>query len=213
MSQEAYDPEADDPDWQLYNQGPAEQPKVKGFGVQVRKPKSLNEMLGERLEYGLPEDGEGKTGKKVKAPCHNARTFKYLQDRGLTPTKEEHWVLLRNGFGIKVDKYGLFDFSFRDPDPSKPLGYVQSVTGEKGLQVHMRNMTSNKIAFDNKRPRLENLLWCLDQGYYIGILVFDKAPNGRNWDKRMVRVTREMVQGYLGRKRHTRPPVDFHPST
>lgn len=173
---------------------------TKKFGHLVRAPKDFAQQLGELMEYGDPEMGGGRP-KRTKPPDHNARTFAYLRERGLVPTREEHWVTLRNGQGIKVDKYGLWDFSFRDPDPDKPIGYVQAVTGEKGLQVHMRNMTSSRPAFDNKRPRLENLLWCLAQGYYLGILVFERHPNGRNWDKRMVRVTREMVDGYLARKR------------
>lgn len=203
-----FDPEADDG----YNEPmPVEQPKGKKFGVQVFKsaPKSLDQSLWELQEFGDPE----KTGqvrgksKRVKAVDHNARTRDLIASFGYDPCKEETWRMGRGGFSFKVDKYGLWDWS--GTKAGKPLMYTQAVTGEDGLKRHLREMTSDKLAADNRKPKLFNLRACLARGENCSITVWTKQPNGR-WtgadplSPRVVRITAELVDSVVARKRKPR---------
>lgn len=168
----------------------------KGFGVQVRAPKSLADNLDELLAGGDPEMG-GDYRKKAKPINHNARTAKFLADAGWAVTKIEKWQTLRSGFAVKIDYHGLFDFqSFKAGQPEL---YVQACSAQ-GKAQHLRDMTSTKPAFDNKKPKIDNLRWHLAQGHKVALVAWTKLPNGR-YEAEVVKVTAALVDQICARKR------------
>lgn len=175
----------------------------KGFWQSPRDSKSLDQNLGELMEYGDSDKGEGRK-KRAKPVDHNARTRELIELFGYAATKEETWRTFPSGFSCKVDKFGLWDWSAIKP--GKPVLYVQVVTGDNGLKVHLRAMTSDKKALDNRKAKIDNLRWCLSQGYNCVIVVWSKQPNGR-WkgdepkSPRIVKITSALVDEVVGRKR------------
>ncbi len=188
------------------NSRPANLPPAKsksGFWQAPRDALSLDQNVNEFIDHGDPERGAGKK-KRPKPVDHNTRTRELIEKWGYAGTKEETWRQFPSGFSCKVDKYGLWDWS--GAKNGRPLLYVQVVTGENGLKTHLREMTSDKKALDNRKPKVSNLLWCLEQGYSLAVVVWTKQPNGR-WSgdqpesPRVVKITRELVDQYISRKR------------
>lgn len=165
------------------------------------KPRTDGKTLeGDLDQLGRDGDPEvtGRATKRAKAVCHNARSRKYLEKAGYRVTRLEQWRNLKSGFSCKVDYLGLFDFEgLRDGQPR----LLVQVCGSSGVGSHLRMMTSDKKAMDNQRPRLENLLHCLNQGWKCRLLVWTKQSNGR-YEPSIVKVDREMVDTYVARKRN-----------
>ncbi len=167
----------------------------KGFGHQVRQPKSLDDNLNELLDGRDPEKGGHK--KKPKAPDHRKRSRAYLERFGYTVTLVETWRTLRSGFACKLDKFGLWDFEAIKS--GEPMLYVQ-VCSKSGKGEHLRSMCSDKLALDNRKKRIDNLMWCLNSGARCVLLTWERQENGR-YEPEVIRINHALVQDILSRKR------------
>jgi hypothetical protein len=170
-----YDPETDE----LLENGNVRSkdlPKpVKRAGFQRHEAKSVTVNAWELAEYGDPEKGKGKT-KRAKQVNHGPRTRAYLEAHGYTVSKVEKMVVGRGGYAFKVDYLGLWDFE--GLKAGHPRLLVQ-VCGKSGVSAHRRKLCSNELAQDNQRPRIENLRFCLAQGWCCVLLSWEKQENGR----------------------------------
>lgn len=171
--------------------------KKKGFQQAPRENKSLDQNLFDRIDLGLPEDGAGKK-KRAKPVDHNPRMRKILEEKGYAATKKETWRTFPSGFSCKVDYHGLWDWE--GTKYGVPPIYLQGVTGDHGMKTHLREMTSDKKALDNRKAKIDNLRWHIAQGHYCAFAVFDKQDNGR-WAHRIVRITTAMIDETVSRKR------------
>ena len=168
----------------------------KKFGHQVQAPKSLASNLDEYLEHGDAERGGGRK-KRQKPPDHRKRSRAYLERFGYTVILVESWRTLRSGFACKLDLMGLWDFSAQKE--GEPMLYVQ-VCSKSGKGEHLRSMCSDKLALDNRKKRIDNLMWCLNSGARCVLLTWEKQENGK-YEPEVTRITLAVVQDVLSRKR------------
>lgn len=206
MSQPApYDPHTDplaqfDPlaDADDYQPQPQEQPqgKRKGFWQAPRKTEDLEQGLHDVITYGDPEKGGGKP-KRKKPVDHNKRSREYIEKAGYRANRLEKWQTLGSGFSCKIDYLGLWDFEgLKDGQPR----LLVQVCGKTGKSAHLREMTSTKIAFDNKRPKIDNLRYCLAQGWRCYLLIWTAGANGR-YSAELIKITSALVAECVARKR------------
>lgn len=171
--------------------------KPKGYWQRPRDAQSLADNVQGLIDHGDPERGAtGRTARK-KPVDHNARSRKYLESCGYAVTRLESWRTLGSGFSCKVDYLGLWDFE--GLKSGHPRMLVQ-VCGKTGKSAHLRKMCSDSRALDNRRPRIENLRYCLAQGWRCVLLIWTANDKGR-YESEIVKITTEMVDEALARKR------------
>lgn len=168
--------------------------KKPGFQRHTGKSSEVNAW--ELAEYGDPEKGGGKA-KRSKPVSHTARARKFLESFGYSVVHVERMVVGAGGFAFKADYLGLWDMEGNKEGHPRLL--VQ-ICGKSGLNEHRRKLCSSEIAWDNKKPRIENLRFCLAQGWCCALLSFEKMPNGR-YDARYEIVTQRTIDQVLARKR------------
>lgn len=165
-------------------------------GFQRHEGKSLDRNAWELATFGDPEQGQGKR-KRAKPVNHGPRTRAYMESRGYDVVKLEKMVVLPSGFAFKCDYLGLWDFEGNKPGHPRLL--VQ-VCGKSGLSEHRRKLCSDEKAWDNKRPRLTNLRFCLSQGWTCVLLAWEKEDSGRYKPIYEV-ITEETIEKVLERRR------------
>lgn len=165
--------------------------RSKGY----RQPQAQTADYYAATAAGDPEHGEGRR-KRPRPVDHNARIKKFLEDKGFAATKMETWRRMRGGMQLKVDYMGLWDWE--GIKAGEPRILLQGCT-ESNWQSHLRAMTDTKKAFDNKKPKIDNLRWSIDNAW-CGLIIFKKEPNGR-YTSRVLRITHGLVEEYLSRKR------------
>jgi hypothetical protein len=189
-----YDPS--DPFKSLADSRELLKPTGKSFGKRVLG-KSLADNLAQRLECGLPEDGEG-IRKRPRPVDHHKRSRAYFEARGWTVNKLEHWVQGRNGVSWNQDYLGLFDIeATKDGEPR----VLVQICGRTGKSAHLRTMCSSKPAQDNRKPRIANLRYALGQGWKCYLLIWTKNKAGR-YDPELFRITPEIVAATVARQRN-----------
>lgn len=165
-------------------------------GFQRHEGKSLDRNAWELATFGDPEQGQGKR-KRSKPVNHGPRTRTYMESHGYDVVKLEKMVVLPSGFAFKCDYLGLWDFEGNKPGYPRLL--VQ-VCGKSGLSDHRRKLCSDEKAWDNKKPRIDNLRFCLSQGWTCVLLAWEKEDSGRYKPIYEV-ITEETIEKVLDRRR------------
>lgn len=168
--------------------------KAKGFQRHAGKEITVNAW--ELAEYGDPEKGGGKR-KRSKPVSHMKRTRAYLEGHGYSVVTVERMVVGAGGFAFKADYLGLWDMEGNKPGHPRLL--VQ-VCGKSGLSEHRRKLCSDEKAWDNKKPRIDNLRFCLAQGWCCILLAWEKQENGRYKPIHEI-ITQRTIDDVLRRRR------------
>lgn len=146
---------------------------------------------------GDPEKGGKRAKTKCKTVSHDARARKVMEDMGYTVTRLEKRIATPAGFVFKQDYLGLWDYE--GLKPGSPRLLVQ-VCGDSGKSVHRRKMCSDEKAGDNKRPRIENLRYCIDHGWECVLMSFRKLPNG-HYAPTLEKITHETIEKVIARRK------------
>ncbi len=136
--------------------------------------------------------------KRKKKVDHRQRTRELLEGYGYSVTLVEKTIRFRSGRIVKTDLNGLWDLQCMKA--GQPPMYVQICGNPKDVQAHLRMMTSDKIALDNKKPRLVNLRDALASNSRCVIVSWEKQSNGR-YTSSILKITDSLVDEYVERKK------------
>ncbi len=155
-------------------------------------------------EWHNGQDAELAPPKKRKAKVdHRERTRKLLEGYGYSVSLVESHIRLRTGVVITSDLMGLWDYACTKQ--GQPIMYVQICGNPKDVQAHLRAMTGDKKALDNKKPRIQNLRDCLSSGNRCVIISWEKQPvrqaDGCYYVSSILKITPAIVDEYVARKK------------
>jgi hypothetical protein len=168
--------------------------KPTGFKRFEKTAMSLEDNLASWYREGSAEKGAGK--KRKKPVNHKARSITYFERLGYTVEWLERFVTLPSGSAFKTDYHGLWDLRARQGDK---WTYAQICGNHKDVMAHIRKMTSDKPAFDNRRKLIDNLRMDLDTAICC-ILSWEMMDNGRYQPHLRILSSRDVDEA-LARKR------------